>query len=583
MISDKIITKDKLQFICESAIKDNYEFRERRQDAWTENYTLYRDKVQTNRLTQTQTVNIPLMKQTIKTLLSKVDDLVVLDFSNNDNDEQKQIYYNAYWSEVSKREKIEIKDIVDKKQVFLYGRSFKSLNVVNGEVKIKVEDVFDISVDRYIDPSDIDSAKSLVHSNIFSTLSDLKLNPMYDQEVVKELEDYFATDMGLIKASQNEEQFREKQDRLKDIGDDYADNPLIGQTIVAMQRVFVKVWNESEQDEEIIFNVMAEGRILYSEFLETVIGTTEDNYWRKHYPYTTWADDVENTDFWSDGVADSIRTPNKVLNSWFSQLVMNRTLRNLGMTYYNSTQAAGVDGQFVPQTYEPKAFGFYPVPGNPNEILKNVEVPQLVGNLDDMNFVIQVAERASAATAITQGVSEQRKITLGEVELLAGNANERIQSMSKFYIQGWKDTGEKYIKLLEAMGEDIKSYKIYKKGNRGNMFGIEIGAMDWKTKSGYSVDITTKEDQKAKSTEQLQNLNAARQFFQGNAKLDEVLKKKVLSLSIDDPQEIAEIMDEEKRKLEMMNQPVQPTQNVLPTVNPEVQALTQQAQSVLQQ
>lgn len=585
MISEKIITKDKLKFLCDSSINDNYKFRERRHDHWTENYTLYRDKVTTNRLTQTQSVNIPLMKQTIKTLLSKTDDFVVLNFTNNDNDKQKEIFYNAYWDKITDQDRLDIKDIVDKKQVFLYGRSFKSLNIINGEIKIDVCDPFDISVDRYVKTTDLDSAKSLVHSNIYTTLADLELNDSYDKEAIKRLREYFETEQGLIKASENAEQYEDKLDRLKDMGDDYADNPMIGQTVVALQYVFQKVWNPEQKDEEIIFNIMAEGELIYSEFLETVIGITEDNYWRHHYPYTTWADDIENTDFWSDGVADSIRTPNKVLNSWFSQMIMNRTLRNLGMTYYNSTTAAGTDGAFVPQTYEPKAFGFYPVPGNPTELLKNVEVPQLIGNLDDMNFVIQVAEKASAATAITQGVSEQRKITLGEVELLASNASDRIQSMSKFYIQGWKDTGIKYTKLIEAAGDGLKSYKLYKKGYKGNIFAQEVGYNDWKTASGYSVEVTTKEDEKTKNTEQLQNLNAAKQYLPMNQKLAELIKKKILALSLD-PEEVQEVMDEESKTIEqnqimaeqqnMANRP-----NVLQPENPELQSIQEQAQSVL--
>lgn len=586
MINNKTITKEKLKFLCDHAIEDNYQFRERRHDDWTENYTLYRDRVKTNRLTQTQSVNIPLMKQTIKTLLSKTDDFVILEFSNNDNDKQKEIFYNAYWDQITEQERLSIKDVVDKKQVFLYGRSFKSLNIINGEIKIEICDPFDISVSRYTKTTDIDSAKSLVHSNIYSTLADLEANDMYDKSKLKELKEYFESEQGLIKASENSLQYQDKIDRLEDIGDDFANTPMIGQTVVALQYVFHKVWNEEVKDEEIIFNIMAEGRLIYSEFLETIIGVTEDNYWRHHYPYTTWADDIENTDFWSDGVADSIRTPNKVLNSWFSQMIMNRTLRNLGMTYYNSTTAAGTDGAFVPQTYEPKAFGFYPVPGNPNELMKSVEIPQLVGNLEDMNFVIAVAEKASAATAITQGVSESQKITLGEVELLAGNANERIQSMSKFYIQGWKDTGIKYTKLLEAAGDGIKSYKLYKKGYKGNVFSQEVGFEDWKTKSGYSVYVTTQEDQKTKNTDQLQNLNAAKQFMPTNQKLNEIMKKKVLALSLD-PEEIQEVMDEEAKNIEQQQmmleqQRVAGMPNVLPTENPELQAIQQQAQSVLE-
>jgi hypothetical protein len=38
-------------------------YRERRHPQWTDNYLLYRDTLITNRLTQRQSVNVPLMKE----------------------------------------------------------------------------------------------------------------------------------------------------------------------------------------------------------------------------------------------------------------------------------------------------------------------------------------------------------------------------------------------------------------------------------------------------------------------------------------------------------------------------------------
>ena len=69
---------EKLRVNKESAFKH----RRRRHFDWTDNYTLYRDKVMLNRLTQRQSVNVPLIKSTIKTLLKDVDDPPVLYFSN---------------------------------------------------------------------------------------------------------------------------------------------------------------------------------------------------------------------------------------------------------------------------------------------------------------------------------------------------------------------------------------------------------------------------------------------------------------------------------------------------------------------
>src|SRR5450759_1931587 len=120
-----------------------FEWQQRRHEDWTDNYTLYRDKVITNRLTQRQSVNMPLMKYSIRTSLKDVDDAPELTFENLDNNPDKEILYNEYWRYSFAKDKLEIKDVVDKKNVFLYGRSFKKLLLWNGRPHTSIRDPFD--------------------------------------------------------------------------------------------------------------------------------------------------------------------------------------------------------------------------------------------------------------------------------------------------------------------------------------------------------------------------------------------------------------------------------------------------------
>ena len=124
--------------------ENGYKYRERREAEWTENYTLYRDKVTINRLTQRQSVNIPLMKQTIRTLLKDVDDMPVVFFENLDNDKEAEVFQNEYWKLTGEENRFELQDIVDKRQVFLFGRSFTQWQIVDGKVKMTVQDPIDI-------------------------------------------------------------------------------------------------------------------------------------------------------------------------------------------------------------------------------------------------------------------------------------------------------------------------------------------------------------------------------------------------------------------------------------------------------
>ena len=94
--------------------KSGYNYRKRRQDDWLENYTLSRDKVTINRLTQRQSVNLPLMKMVIKTIIKDVDDLPVLYFENLDNDKQAELFKNEYWKLTGEDNKFELQDIIDK-------------------------------------------------------------------------------------------------------------------------------------------------------------------------------------------------------------------------------------------------------------------------------------------------------------------------------------------------------------------------------------------------------------------------------------------------------------------------------------
>ena len=121
------------------------------------------------------------MKQTIRTLLKDVDDMPVLYFENLDNDKQAEVFQNEYWKKVLELNKAELKDIMDKRQVFLYGRSFDQWQIVDGMIRWTIIDPEDILVDRYMDPSDIDSSRFLIHTHIFVPLSSLELNKDYDQ------------------------------------------------------------------------------------------------------------------------------------------------------------------------------------------------------------------------------------------------------------------------------------------------------------------------------------------------------------------------------------------------------------------
>lgn len=195
-------------------LESDRRFRERRHQQWTDNYLLDRDTVITNRLTQRQSVNVPLMKETRKTLLAGTEEQDIY-FENLDNDGQKELLFNEYWKHVAERSRLNILNEIDVKQEFLYGRSFWKLNIISGRLSLEIIDPQDVLVDRYVNPWDLDSARRITHTGIYATLSDIERNAMFDKSAVNALKVFFATKMGFVVAAQNAEMAADKAKRLE--------------------------------------------------------------------------------------------------------------------------------------------------------------------------------------------------------------------------------------------------------------------------------------------------------------------------------------------------------------------------------
>lgn len=537
--------------------QSSYWYRRRRHSEWTENYTLYRDKVQLNRLTQRQSVNIPLIKYSIKTLLKDIDDPPMLYFVNLDNDEQAEIFYNEYWNVSQESTKTIIKDIVDKRQVLLFGRSFKHLNIMNGKFYWEVVDPQDIGIDRYVDPADIDTARFIIIEHNYLPLSSLTINPRWNTAAVKKLQEYYSSEEGLKHAGDNMMDYVEKQSRMASMGVIDTMNPILGETYIELVQHFTKVFNPDIEQDEIIYSVVADDMtVLYEAPLEEVIGMTTDHYWRDHFPLTTWGDETERTDIWSDGVADTLRTLNKIMNAWFSQMVENRTLRGMGMTFFNSSMA---DEGFAPQTYSPEPFGFYPIPAGDKALgdqMMHVDIPDISSEtLSEMNFIKTIAEQASAATTFQQGQEGNSEVTLGEVKILLANAQERVKSMAVYYTDSWKDFGHKYIKMLEASSHLIDPATIHKHGRlTKKIYTKVITPKDWLTKTGFKVEVKMKSEKQQEDMNSLQWLNAARSIMPNNPIVDEEYKLKIMENANMDSSKIMEALKFDKQQAEALQQ-----------------------------
>lgn len=534
------ITKEMAKEQLASIKKANFEYQKPRHAQWDENYMLYRDKVQINRLTQRQAVNIPLMKETIRTVLSKIDERPDIAFIDKSGDLEREIALNAKWDDDCEAGDIELIDIVDKKQVLLFGRSTKKINFIKGKISFEFKDVFDVLPDRSVNPLNISTARSIVEPHILRPLKEILKSERYDKEAREELSKIINEQGEQGRQARNslyQEMNRARRNRLvavgakpeEDIFDKYKQVEEIIQT-------YCYFWDEEKGEYVPYVCVTAlNDTLLRAKPLKKELGV---DFW----PFESWADDVEINDFYTDSLADVIRVPNQIMNIWMSQFLENRTLRNFGMNYYNST----IKG-FKPSTFRPGPGAWFPLPGKPQDVYQHVDIPDLSSTMNEIQFVIGLAEKASATGAIEKGVVESAKRTLGEIEIAVGKAEQRTTSLSKFYRLSWKRYAEKYYKILEANMRK-ETVKLYKRAPNGKMVPRELKKEDLISPDGVRVIATSANEQATDRVDKLQRLQAVKQEFPDNVPLQKAVQKRMLALADLTAEEVQEIEQFEANK-----------------------------------
>lgn len=527
--------------------KAGFEIQKRKHNDWDSNYELYRNKVKTNRLTQRQAVNIPLMKETVKTLLSKIDEPPNVEWEELGSDEAKEIVYQEVWNENYNENKFELVDILEKKNVLLYGFSVKKLNIADNGIDATPIDPYDIVFDPQMSPSDIETARFVIHQNIFRSIRDILADERYTEKGKDELKIWAETPEGMTQSAKNKETYEERMRRLISMGIDHGDFPYYagGDRVVNLTEHYTRVWDVKGKKFVRKVCVYAEDTVLLmDETLKDLIGV---DFW----PFTYWAEDPETLDCYPDSVADLIRPINKVINVWFSQLIENRTLKNFQMHWFLPSQS------YTPQTYTPGPGVMLPAPPGDdiNKVIKPVEISGLDDTLEAINAITQIAERGSGATAIEKGESDKGTQTLGEVNILVGKAMERTVGMAKFYRMAWDEFARKWDKMMHANAP--KFVKLSKTGRSGKVYFKRVYAGDWKSDVGYKPIVRSSSEQEQESMKGIQKFMFILQQFPDNVALRKIAQKRMLELVDLTPEELKQVAEAEEQKMQMMAQQMQ--------------------------
>jgi len=549
-----------LMIKLQSEKRAGFEIQKRKHDDWTENYELYRNKVKTNRLTQRQAVNIPLMKETIKTILSSIDDPPNVEWQELGGDKQKELIYQEIWNEQYKDNKLELIDILDKKNVLLYGLSTKKLNLGDKGINISVLDPYDILIDPLMQNWDIETAKYIIHQNIFKKLRDILADDKYTAKGKQELKLWVETPEGIIQGEKDRQAWEEKIKRLQSMGVQHPDFPLFssGDTIISLTEHFTKIWDGNKFEKRVI--TYANDSIELSNMsLKEAIGV---DFW----PFTIWSEDPEVLDIYPDCVADLIRTPNKVLNVWFSQLIENRTLKNFQMHWFMPNQ------NYTPQTYTPGPGMMLPAPPGEDisKVIKPVEISGLDDTLEAINILTSIVERGSGATAIQKGQTEQGQQTLGEIEILTGKAMERTTAMAKFYRLSWQELADKWNEMMHKNAPRL--LKLYKQGRSGTVYEKRVTANEWKSEIGYRAIVRSSSEQEQEQTQSVQKFMFILQQFPNNPELRKVAQRRMLELVDLSPEEMGAIEEAER---DIQEQPIEEEQQMTNQIQQQMAQLQQ--------
>jgi len=536
--------------------------QERKHLDWNENYELYRNKVRINRLTQRQAVNIPLMKETIKTILSKIDDTPNVDWKEKSGDEFKELIFQEMWNEAYKDQKLEWVDVLDKKNVLLYGLSTKFLNPIDNKVEISVLDVFDVVFDPLMNPLDIESARFIIRRNIFRSLREILASNKYSEKGKDELKIWADTPNAMIQSSKNKEEWEKKMERLRAMGVNHENfsTYAAGDTIVNLSEHYTLMWEKDHFERHVV--------VYADKWCELSDDTLEEAIGIEEWPFVVWFEDPETNDIYPDGVADLVRTPNKVVNVWYSQLVENRTLQNFQMHWYDAT----VDG-YTPQTYEPGPGRMLPAPGKPSDTIMPVEINGLDETLTAIDYITSIVERGSGAVAIDKGVAEQGTQTLGEIQILVGKSMERSVAMQKFYRGSWYELACKWEKLIQANSSGKTT--LYKTGASGKLYEKVVYKADWKSEAGYEPVVSSTSEQEANDLKSVQKFMAVNAQYPNNRELKKITQQRQLELLDFTPDELKRVQDaqEEADQAEMQAMAQQQTaqQGAQPTAQPTAQ------------
>lgn len=424
-----------------------------------------------------QVANVALgqMQEFVHTLLSKIDNPLVFKYTKRKNSQLKRVQYlNALRESDADEGFWDLKDIVGKKQVIIYGRAVYAYSASsnNGyQSKLEPVDVYDFLIDPSADGIDIETAMNMGRWGIVKTSKQLKdgvKDKIYHAGQVK---DVIASGSD---ADTNNQEETNKKNR------SYSTNTKTGKEVSESGKWKFWEWVTTYDGERYYILMDNSGNWIRCELLKDMFTS---NLW----PFWTYAAFPDLTEFWTPSYCDYVR---EVL--FAQEASINQMLTN-GEKINNPQKLVRVDDlEDISKVLKYKKNGLIPVKKSVSidQAIQFVQTPSINTPIQVFEILQGIKDRTSGVGANEAGVADEK----GRVGIYEGNqvaAADRFGLLNKSYSFGYKRFSKLYewgikdhlnqkkaIDILGPSGVEIKNVNkrdIYK---RGDEFGCLVEAND---------------------------------------------------------------------------------------------------------
>lgn len=537
-------TADKIAFQALEEINRARLHKQSKVGNWTLNESMYYG--QKNKSEDRINVALGQMQEFVHTLLSKIDNPLVFKYTKRKNSQLKRVQYLNALKEIDAELGFwDLKDIVGKKQVIIYGRAIYAYyaNSESGyKSNLEPVDVYDFLIDPSVSGIDLETAMFMGRWGVVKTEVDLKAGvkaKIYHSQQVKDL-----LDAGSNSDTLNQEETNKKNRAYSTDTKTQKETSESGKW---------KFWEWTTTYEGVRYYILIDnsGNWIRCEKLKDMFTS---NMW----PFWTYAAFPDLTEFWTPSYCDYVRETLMAQEVSINQMLANAEAIN------NPQKIVRVeDIEDISKVIKYKKNGIIPVKKGVDieRAIQFVKVPSINTPIQVFEILQDIKDRTSGVGAQEAGVADER----GKVGIYEGNqaaAADRFGLLNKSYSFGYKRFAKLYewgvkdhlnkkvaVDILGPEGVEVKNINrrdIYK---RGDEFGCLVEASD--------AEITNSFKNQASKLQflgsQVQNIMVNKQkIFEISAKIAGLTANEIRELLDVENYGNEEIMSEADRDIEAL-------------------------------